>query len=431
MSSVHKLNLEALPWHHASLRSIQQALKTTSLCDTLFLFQPNTQEEPEQNPLWTLVPPPDQKESKSQVSSRKSAVIFPLLRSLQYAINIEIHQHPDSWVIHSSCSAVVMDIPGLEEILEVYNDALVQVVSRPGDQVMPADFPTVESNQSEPKTSTDSAQDEPEWEEDGIAAVIRGLLSQFSRIPEMHIRGTTSLASIGIDSVTAMQISSITRKKGIFVSPVTIIQSTSVRELVTKIREDQIDDSSGSDSASPLSPSVEIQSSLADVIRTTMPRHLRQHIEAIYPVSPGMEWMIGAWQSSGGRRYQHAFVRRTRGKIEIRRLERAWDALLRFHPILRSTFCPVPVVKENSDHLLALCVLDALPGRITRRKLPRLYGEDQALAAEARMSVIHPPTAPGMHARLTVLDGRSDSYLLLNLHHFQYGESPFLLPFQR
>jgi len=65
--SVHKLNLEALPWHHASLRSIQQVLNTTSLCDTLFLFQPNTQDEAEQDPLWTLVSRPDEKESKSQV----------------------------------------------------------------------------------------------------------------------------------------------------------------------------------------------------------------------------------------------------------------------------------------------------------------------------------------------------------------------------
>ena len=65
--SVHKLNLEALPWHHASLRLIQRALNTTSLCDTLFLFQPNTQYEAEQDPLWTVASRPDEKESKSQV----------------------------------------------------------------------------------------------------------------------------------------------------------------------------------------------------------------------------------------------------------------------------------------------------------------------------------------------------------------------------
>lgn len=70
--SVHKFNLEALPWHHASLRSIQQALKTTSLCDTLFLFQPNTQEEAEQSRLWTLVSQQDEKESKSQVSPHRA-----------------------------------------------------------------------------------------------------------------------------------------------------------------------------------------------------------------------------------------------------------------------------------------------------------------------------------------------------------------------
>ena len=60
---------------------------------------------------------------------------------------------------------------------------------------------------------------------------------------------------------------------------------------------------------------MEIPSSLADVIHTTMPHRLRQYIEAIYPVSPGIEWMIGAWQNSGGCRYQHAFVQRVRGRV--------------------------------------------------------------------------------------------------------------------
>jgi len=319
-----------------------------------------------------------------------------------------------------------MDISSLEEILAVYGEVITQIVSRPGDRVMPADFWIVETPTSEPSTSDDSACEESEWEDDNIMAIIRGLLSRFSKLPEKVIRGTTSLASMGVDSITAMQIASLARKQGVFVSPVTIIQSTTVHELMVRIHAEHMEESSGSDSTTTPRPAyVEIPSPLADVIRTTMPRHLRQYIEAVYPVSAGMEWMIGAWQNSGGCRYQHAFIQRVRGRMDIRRLEQSWDALLRLHPILRSTFCPVPAFKGNSNHLLAICVLDTLPGnakRLTRRKLPRLRSEEQALAAEARMSVMHPATAPGMHARLTVLEGRRDTYLLLNLHHFQYGE---------
>ncbi|KAF9649477.1 hypothetical protein BDM02DRAFT_3230298 [Thelephora ganbajun] len=413
--SVHKFNLEALPWHHASLRLIQRALNTTSLCDTLFLFQPNTRRETERDPLWTLVSRPDEKD------------LF------QYAVNIEIHQRPSSWVIHSSCSTAVMDMSGLEEILTMYDDAITQIVNQPGDRLMPADFSTVETHTSNPSTSDDPTHEELEWEEDTTTAIVRGLLSRFSKLPEKLIRGTTSLASIGIDSITALQISSLARKQGIFVSPVTIIQSTNVHELMVKIYAERMEESSGSGSAaSPRFAHVEILSSLADAIRTTMPRHLRQYIETIYPVSPGMEWMIGAWQNSGGCRYQHAFIQRVRGRVEIRRLERSWDVLLRSHPILRSTFCPVPAVKGNSDHLLALCVLDTSPGntkRLSHRKLPRLHSEGQALAAEARMSVMHPAAAPGIHPRLTVLEGSRDTYILLNFHHFQYdaGSLPLLI----
>jgi len=319
-----------------------------------------------------------------------------------------------------------MNTFGLEEILTIYGEVITQIVNRPGDRVMPADFSTVETHTSEPSISDDSAHEESEWEEDSTTTIIRGLLSRFSKLPGKLIRGATSLASMGVDSITAMQIASLARKQGIFVSPVTIIQSTTVHELVVRIHAEHMEESSGSDlTASPRPASMQILSPLADVIHTTMPRHLRQYIEAIYPVPPGMEWMIGAWQNSGGCRYQHAFIQRMRGRVDIRRLEQSWDALLRFHPILRSTFCPVPTVKGNLDHLLAFCVLDISPGnakRLSRRKLPRLCSEERTLAAEARMSVMNPPATPGIHARLTVLEGRRDTYLLLNFHHFQYGE---------
>ena len=321
-----------------------------------------------------------------------------------------------------------MDIPGLEEVLTMFDQVITQIVNRPGDPVILADFSTEVNRTSEPNPENDSPHEELDWEEDSAVAIIRGFLSRFSGIPEQLIRGATSLASMGIDSITSLQIASLARKQGIFVSPVTIAQSTSFRELVVKIQEEQTEESSGSDSAaSPRSLSVEIPSPLADVISTTMPRHLRQYIEAIYPVSPGMEWLIGAWQNSGGRRYQRVFVYRAHGRVDIRRLEQSWDALLRFHPILRSTFCPVPAIKGKSDHLLALCVLDTLPGntkRLSGRKLPHLQTEEQALSEEVRMSLTHPPATPGIHTRLTVLEGRHDSYLLFNFHHFQYGVHP-------
>ena len=291
---------------------------------------------------------------------------------------------------------------------------------------MPADFSPTETHTPEPSIGGNPVCEESEWKEDSTTTIIRSLLSRFSKLPENLISGTTSLASMGIDSITALQIASLARQQGIFVSPITIIQSMNVHELMVRIHVEHMEESSGTDSiATPPPAYTEIPPPLADVIRTTMPRHLRQYIEGIYPVSPGMEWMIGAWQNSGGSRYQHAFIQRVRGRVEIRRLEESWDTLLRFHPILRSTFCPVPAFKGNSDHLLALCVLDTLPGttkRLTHRKIPRLRSEEQALAVEARMSVTHPASAPGMHARLTVLEGRRDTYLLLNFHHFQYGE---------
>ena len=100
---------------------------------------------------------------------------------------------------------------------------------------------------------------------------------------------------MGVDSLITMQTASLARRQGAFIAPVTIVWCTDVHELIVKIREGRIEESSGPDSAtSPVSLLLEIQSPLAEIISTTI-CHLRQNIEAIFPVSSAMEWMIGAW----------------------------------------------------------------------------------------------------------------------------------------
>lgn len=64
---VHQSNLDCLPWQHASLRSIQQALHTSGLCDTLFLFQPEDAQPGVENKLWRSISRADEVQTKSQV----------------------------------------------------------------------------------------------------------------------------------------------------------------------------------------------------------------------------------------------------------------------------------------------------------------------------------------------------------------------------
>lgn len=51
LKSIHQDNVDALPWQHASLRSIQKELGIARLWDSLFLFQP-LQNDGDGEPLW-------------------------------------------------------------------------------------------------------------------------------------------------------------------------------------------------------------------------------------------------------------------------------------------------------------------------------------------------------------------------------------------
>lgn len=303
-----------------------------------------------------------------------------------------------------------MDTSGLEQLLEEFATAINRLISSPGDRILPRDFqPTSLMEESEIENTWEKPTViETEW--DHQACVIRGILSKFAKIPEEMIAKSSSLASMGIDSISALQISALARREGISISPVDVVQSITVDDLLGRSPDES--------ASSQLSLDVEIKPPMADTIITTLPRSFRSIVENIYPVTAGMEWIIGTWQRSGGIRFQHAFVRRFTGRLELPRIEQTWNKLLQKHPILRATF--VPVVRSSTR--IALCVFDVPKITVKCRKLSGKLPEMQALAEEAHRSVEHPPPAPGLHARLTLLEGKSNTYLIINLHHFQYGK---------
>ena len=85
-------------------------------------------------------------------------------------------------------------------------------MNRPGAQAIPTHFFAVQAPTPQPSISDDPAPEEFEWVEDGTTSIVRGLPLRFSKFPEKLIRGATSLASTGVDSITAMQIASLARK---------------------------------------------------------------------------------------------------------------------------------------------------------------------------------------------------------------------------
>ena len=70
LKTVHQSNIAAIAWQHASLREVQKRIGNSHICDTLFLFQPETtvdeDRDSESFPL-ELVTRDTMEESKTQV----------------------------------------------------------------------------------------------------------------------------------------------------------------------------------------------------------------------------------------------------------------------------------------------------------------------------------------------------------------------------
>lgn len=120
----------------------------------------------------------------------------------------------------------------------------------------------------------------------------------------------------------------------------------------------------------------------------------------------GIFWTIGAWRGTVGHRDKQTSAQWLRGRVEIRCLERSWGGPLGFHSIPRSTLCPLPTFKGNSDHSPLTAFWTKFPcstKRLTRRKLLCLRSEERAFAAEAKVPVAHPAPVLAIRARLVAL----------------------------
>ncbi|KAG6917971.1 NRPS [Tephrocybe rancida] len=380
LRSIHKLNVDALPWQHTSLRSIHHKMGVSRLWDSLFLFQPRFETASTNDPLWVF-----------DVQDSKEARI-------QYAFAIELQQVETGFVLTAACRPDYMELEAmLLRFQKLMENLMLHLDSFALDDI------SMQASKAEPSPV-------PNAHEVAISPSIKSLLSTITSIPATSFTSITPLATLGIDSITAIQIVSRFKRAGLALSTNDIITSRTVGDMIEKVRpwEDKVV------MHHPLS-SLQLHPDERAAIIARIGSS-PDSIEDILPTSSGMKWLIGSWQKSGRTAYQHAFAFKLATAINTSKLHDAWGSLLGRLPLLRSTFA---CASGSRDPRIVTFKVGSFPDSWVEEEAPEGQGL-QLVAARMRDLVSSPPPTNLPPTRAILYRSSEANYLLLYLNHFQY-----------
>lgn len=336
-----------------------------------------------------------------------------LLIIVQYPLNIELHETQDGFVVQAACTSDVADAIGLASVVQRYIAFLCDVVRLPDEPWSSGlpEIPAAASN-AQARSQPESSEDVLEW--DSRFDEFRNVLSVVTKVPASKIFTSTPLATLGIDSITAVQLVAKARRIGIRLTASDVVQSPSVGALLQKLK----------DAKAPAANGIKSVAVSVDIPRDQWPALLASHdptvvdlVEKITYASPGMEWMIGMWQRSAGSRFQHTFGYRLPADVDVAKLQTAWNELIRRHAVLRSTY-----VYDSAASAPRVVVFkaDALAPSWTTEALDNSGDDQDAVARRMKELVSHPPSITRPTTRAVLLRSSSSAYFLVHLHHFQY-----------
>ncbi|KAG6898366.1 NRPS [Termitomyces sp. T32_za158] len=370
LRSVHKLNVDALPWQHASLRSIQRELEKCR----------------DPNPGKIIL---------------SSSSYYTADWKVQYAVVVELHQLKTGFMLKAACRPEYMLEPELEALLLRFQSVLENLM-------LHLDSPALKDISIQ--TPCESATVPVETYEEIIPPLVKSLLTDVTSVSAASFGSVTPLATLGIDSITAVQIVSRFRRAGLALSMNDIITSRTVGDMVSKVRLGA-DNTVKHDLLSPLQLLPDERAAIIARIASSA-----DCVEDILPMSSGMKWMVGSWQKSGRTAFHHAFAFQLPANIDIPKLRVAWKTLLNNFSILRSTFA---CGSRTTDPRIVIFKPDFLHESWIEEQA--LDGRGlSVLAMRMKELLLSPPPTFLPPTKVIVCQSSQENYLILYLHHFQY-----------
>ncbi|RPA83004.1 hypothetical protein BJ508DRAFT_77443 [Ascobolus immersus RN42] len=195
----------------------------------------------------------------------------------------------------------------------------------------------------------EEAKNDAPWAEK--ESVIRSVFSSISQVPEEKILRDSTIYQLGLDSISANQVSVELKKRGLDIGVLDILERPNIRQLSELFAADEpvIESTDAAVSTSAF---------LSEFSQTHTDEVLRElgasaaDLDGVYPCTPAQEGMLSQFVHSDGKLYfNHMAFKLPRG-TSIDKLKSSWEAVADLEPILRSSFAEI----DSQDHSFAMAV---------------------------------------------------------------------------
>ncbi|EDO03704.1 hypothetical protein SS1G_06185 [Sclerotinia sclerotiorum 1980 UF-70] len=387
---------------HASLPTIQRFWRQKNiftdgaLLDALFVFQKVGERDGQQGEkLWTLM---DMEDSRD---------------TTEYGLNVEIEQGTDKVIISAGSPAGRINTEDLGLICSTFRHALRDILENPKRSVVAYpeqlhDLPL----ESTPKSKTEISEDHSDVANAPMLEVVRAALAEVANLPTESVALQTSIFSLGVDSIAAIRVASICRRRDVPISVADILQGNSlggiVRILVAKSKTNtqQQDERK------------ELLSSESKANALSLLKYPEHTVEEILPVIAGQEYHLASWLKSGRTFYEPTWAFQACEKIDATRLSTVWKDLQLRHPILRTVF-----TAPTSEFSYQIVLKPEVINDETFTILPTQSTNEDLVSAVKRQVyhwAQHPATLFTPPISLCLVQTKAADAVLFKIHHSLY-----------
>lgn len=268
---------------------------------------------------------------------------------VEYPVCVEMEVVKDCLVWRCAVSEEVFSEAGANQLLERLDEAMGNLMERPEAEAievtsrntsvcgLPPFEAMSESSHLSNGETLQNGDDHTTKLQSRTARKICEILATVSKTPEDQITSDMTIFHIGLDSISAIKVSSLLRRQGIELNVGQMLRAGTVSnmaKIVDACAAPTVDDLQEYEST--------ITQTLQDIDLKDALRLIGlgddANVAATLPVTAGQLYMLAMWANSEGSNFYPEFNYEARGSITFEILQKSWKALVRTNPILRTHF---------------------------------------------------------------------------------------------
>ncbi|KAJ5605924.1 AMP-dependent synthetase/ligase [Penicillium lagena] len=321
----HEYHVSTLQYQHTPLRDIVKWLGKNSdekLFDSLFVFQRETNDSQAfTEHLWRPL------DSEAQH---------------EYPLAFEITRHGnESLTVTLAAKSQVLSPDAAQQVLSSFERLLFDFANNPKRRLPQINGVHQEDHlqkHGELKKPREVVKrfvvDGPVFQWTPQACTIRKAIATLAGVEHQSVSEDVSIFEVGLDSIDAIKLSSLLSKSGIKLPVSTIMRHRTVKTMVGQLSETNRRVQNGT---YPLLGKME-KSLTRFLEREGL---LTQDFRRVLPATPIQEAMVAEMVASGYKHYYNHEILQLEPHVDLSRLQEAWQAAVRAHPILRTSFVEV------------------------------------------------------------------------------------------